>query len=1046
MLLSLRLFSLSTSIRAQDHFKPDVFFDADQTDFDKEGKFHIFEGHVVAIASGLLVAADRLEMDREKNIFTASGHVLVHSSQQVYSGTMLRYLLDDGQIILIDGIMLANDPFESEKINKRLLGFSPSEAIYYENQRKQIRQLENEKEKLRDEFAKDISDTEREHYIERYEVLLRKQNLIANKDFKEIVAMDPERKKLIERRKKYWQKARSETQIELPQSLKDLGYFKVEGSKLISYSKNEFAAEEAFFTPCFCQEGESAPWGFRAAYLRGQGESYLDMDHPVLLIKGVPVFYLPFLRLPLKATRQSGFLLPNLTHTQKNGSIYSQPVYFAFDESSDATLYTDMIEKRGIKLGFEYRIQQKQYSGWEFKFESIRDRLWLEQKFKRKAVIDRYQKGLDKAHQYIESDPKYKTGLPEDHSDYLSEADPAWWNDNGLSRCLEVDEVGACKKYNIDNYLKAPENPWRGSLEWKGQNIIAPRLTFMSQGKLLSDHRYDQDLEIPAINLKEEETNPHSLSISRLRFHLDGKDFYAGLGSGFADPFLSRTRFSGYQLPFYSKIQTRFFSLTNERSPLQLFGQFKWEQRRIEVFKDLELSQALPKNILQNRLSNGTWQRLNFDLSSPLLSDGIIQSDLFAQSEYRFIDTDPFKSRYHVANEGAERFLEKEGSGFSAINSFKNGIHFSLPLDGSWPLPSFLSSNNDGLTLNHNLGHRMNWEVTFTNRPYVSRRGPYGQGYFANVYSPGSEKWLPIESSGKMTYFEDDLMETEKSIKFETSHSWFTYRTGWDKIPSVASKEDLNHQETKGANKYREQAERELFFSLDRPLKGHKEMFSDKTWYINRYQVSEKNWQNPLQWEAEISFDYEKEKKRKKEKEYNSENNLNNELTEAWSLFDSSLVFKRSGWSLGIDGKYNLYKKIVTEMDFGLIPPSFYGSQMKFEYHVDKVIERTTEGAYSATSYHTRYFKLNTSAIKNFTIGVDLGTSNKEDTDTKNKYARFSSIYLSPTDCWGFKFEWIKSFAEEDWKGTYYLGLIVKFLAYGRDFGNFTSRFNRSYD
>src|SRR5690606_11870078 len=133
----------------------------------------------------------------------------------------------------------------------------------------------------------------------------------------------------------------------------------------------------ALFTPCRCEPDESPALAFRADQVDAQVGGYADLHHPVLEIKGIPVLYMPYLKLPLKDRRQSGFLLPTVGYERRSGNTFTQPVYFALGPAADATFTTDVFENRGTRLGLEYRIQQREFSGWDLRVEGIRDRLWM---------------------------------------------------------------------------------------------------------------------------------------------------------------------------------------------------------------------------------------------------------------------------------------------------------------------------------------------------------------------------------------------------------------------------------------------------------------------------------------------------------------------------------------------------------------------------------------------------------------------------------------------------------------------------------------------
>jgi LPS-assembly protein len=83
----------------------------------------------------------------------------------------------------------------------------------------------------------------------------------------------------------------------------------------------------------------------------------------VFRIHNIPVFYTPYLRLPLGNRRKSGLLVPDFGSNDKTGTTLSLPYYFNLAPNYDATLTTRWLEKRGIQAGTEFRYLGKTYSG-----------------------------------------------------------------------------------------------------------------------------------------------------------------------------------------------------------------------------------------------------------------------------------------------------------------------------------------------------------------------------------------------------------------------------------------------------------------------------------------------------------------------------------------------------------------------------------------------------------------------------------------------------------------------------------------------------------
>jgi lipopolysaccharide assembly outer membrane protein LptD (OstA) len=69
---------------------------------------------------------------------------------------------------------------------------------------------------------------------------------------------------------------------------------------------------------------------------------------------------------------------------QNNGFVYTQPVYFAFADNYDSTITTDFFQKRGARVGVDFRYKARKHSGFELNLESIRDAVWLQSRVDRR--------------------------------------------------------------------------------------------------------------------------------------------------------------------------------------------------------------------------------------------------------------------------------------------------------------------------------------------------------------------------------------------------------------------------------------------------------------------------------------------------------------------------------------------------------------------------------------------------------------------------------------------------------------------------------------
>ena len=111
--------------------------------------------------------------------------------------------------------------------------------------------------------------------------------------------------------------------------------------------------KNATFTSCL-QDDHS--WSIYADEMRQHvKEEYAEMWHARFKVQGVPVFYTPYLQLPIGDRRRSGLLIPTLGQGSRDGSFYAQPVYWNIAPNLDATLTPKYMSRRGWQLNSEFR-------------------------------------------------------------------------------------------------------------------------------------------------------------------------------------------------------------------------------------------------------------------------------------------------------------------------------------------------------------------------------------------------------------------------------------------------------------------------------------------------------------------------------------------------------------------------------------------------------------------------------------------------------------------------------------------------------------------
>ncbi|TEW51862.1 LPS assembly protein LptD [Psychromonas algicola] len=75
----------------------------------------------------------------------------------------------------------------------------------------------------------------------------------------------------------------------------------------------------------------------------------------VLKIKGIPVFYFPYINYPLTDKRKTGLLFPTYENSSINGITVAQPLYINLTTNQDMTFTPTYMADRGLLLKNEYR-------------------------------------------------------------------------------------------------------------------------------------------------------------------------------------------------------------------------------------------------------------------------------------------------------------------------------------------------------------------------------------------------------------------------------------------------------------------------------------------------------------------------------------------------------------------------------------------------------------------------------------------------------------------------------------------------------------------
>lgn len=147
-------------------------------------------------------------------------------------------------------------------------------------------------------------------------------------------------------------------------------HFYIHGENIRKTGKFTYDARQGSITSCI---GDTPDWKISGKQIKVTVEGYGTAKHTVFWTKNVPALYSPFLVFPVKTKRQTGFLTPRVTASDRKGFEIEQPFFWAISRSSDAAFYVDYMSERGVKSAGEYRYILNEKSQGAVFFDYLKD-------------------------------------------------------------------------------------------------------------------------------------------------------------------------------------------------------------------------------------------------------------------------------------------------------------------------------------------------------------------------------------------------------------------------------------------------------------------------------------------------------------------------------------------------------------------------------------------------------------------------------------------------------------------------------------------------
>lgn len=146
-----------------------------------------------------------------------------------------------------------------------------------------------------------------------------------------------------------------------------------EGDLINKTGENDYYVVKADYTTC---TNCPASWSFQGSQIRAELGGYAYIKNSFLRFGSVPVFWLPYLVVPLKSDRQTGLLTPEFESSQAGGLTVSQPFFWVMSRNEDLTYTLKNYELRGVKNLVNYRYMMNAESYGELSTGWLRDKVF----------------------------------------------------------------------------------------------------------------------------------------------------------------------------------------------------------------------------------------------------------------------------------------------------------------------------------------------------------------------------------------------------------------------------------------------------------------------------------------------------------------------------------------------------------------------------------------------------------------------------------------------------------------------------------------------
>lgn len=147
--------------------------------------------------------------------------------------------------------------------------------------------------------------------------------------------------------------------------------FTLAGERINKLGASRFQTHWGEYSTC---KDCAQSWTLAAKDVDMQVDGYAFMSDVMLKVKDTSALWVPYLILPMKSRRQTGFLFPRYQLSSQDGFVFVEPFFWAINRSSDMTIGLGTYADRGFRAEWEGRYALSPRSQGVANFYYIHDR------------------------------------------------------------------------------------------------------------------------------------------------------------------------------------------------------------------------------------------------------------------------------------------------------------------------------------------------------------------------------------------------------------------------------------------------------------------------------------------------------------------------------------------------------------------------------------------------------------------------------------------------------------------------------------------------